>query len=59
MVVTAKAKKEYEEVYQKIRVSNSYKSPFWKILLLQKQNGERFVSFTTSKYSRGQSKSSS
>ena len=39
MIVTAKAKKEYEEVYQKIRVSNSYKSPFWKNLSLQKQNG--------------------
>ena len=59
MIATAKAKKESKEVYQKSRVNNSDKMPFRKSPSLQKQNGRRFVSFTTSTYSRGQSTSSS
>ena len=39
MITTAKAKKESKEVYWKNRVNNSEKSPFRKILSLQKQNG--------------------
>ena len=39
MIATAKAKKESNEVYWKNRVNNSEKSPFRKILSLQKQNG--------------------
>ena len=59
MVATAKTKKESKEVYRKSRVNNSDKRPFLKSPSLQKQNGERFVSFTTSKFSRGLSTSSS
>ena len=59
MVATAKAKKESKEVYRKSRVKISDKRPFRKNSSLQKQNGGRFVSFTTSKFSRGQSTSSS
>ena len=59
MIATAKAKKGFKEVYWKSRVSNSDKRPFRKSASLQKQNRGRFVSFTTSKYSRGQSTSSS
>ena len=53
MVSTAKAKKESKEVYPKSRVNNSDKRPFRKCPSLQKQNGGRFASFTTSKSSRG------
>ena len=59
MVATAKAKKESKEVYRESRVNNSDKRPFRKSPSLQKQNEGRFVSFTTSKFSRSQSTSSS
>ena len=59
MVATAKAKKEYTEVYRKSRVNNTEKKPLRKSLLLKKKNGGRFVSFSTSTFSRGQSASSS
>ena len=59
IIGTAKAKKEFKEEYRKSRVKNSDKRPFRKNPSLQKQNGGRFVSFTTPKYSRGQSTSSS
>ena len=53
MIATAKA------VYRKSRVNNSGKTLFRESPSLQKQNGGgRFVSFTMSKYSRGQSTSS-
>ena len=59
MIATAKAKKEPKEVYRRNHVNNSDKRPFWISPSLQKQNWGLFVSFTASKYSRGQSTSSS
>ena len=59
MIATAKAKKEPKEVYRRNHVNNSDKRPFWISPSLQKQNWGLFVSFTVSKYSRGQSTSSS
>ena len=63
MIATAKAKKESKEVYRKSRVNNSDKRPFRKSPSSQKENGRgggggQFVSFTTSKYNRGQLTSS-
>ena len=59
MIATAKAKKEPKEVYRRNHVNNSDKRPFRISPSLQKQNWGLFVSFTASKYSRGQSTSSS
>ena len=59
MIATTKAKKDSKKVYRKSRVNNSDKRLFQKSPSLHKQNEERFVSLTTSKYSRGQSTSSS
>ena len=57
-VATAKAKKVSKKVNRKIRVNNSDKNPFRKGLITEAEWG-RLVSFTTSKFSRGQSTSSS
>ena len=64
MVTTTKTKKESKEIYRKSRVNNSDKKPFRKSHSLQKQNGGAggggaFFLLKTSKFSRGQSTSSS
>ena len=54
MIATAKAKEESKEVYRKSRVNNSDKWPFRKSSSVQKQNGGKFISFTTPRYGRGE-----
>ena len=62
MVATAKAKKESKEIYRKSRANNSDKGPFERAPHYRTRmggGGGRFVTFTTFKFSRGQSTSSS